>query len=383
MVSAPSTARAAAASGLRAASMPMPPHVRALTVASGVCGVVGTALLAAFFAFADPFTTSGGPWHWAGRANDVVGSLAWFLLIPAVAWFAFVLRDVLVRVWSALTVVGLAAMAVAGPLLVREQITLDDQYAVSAVGLPLVVGWVWLVSRRGARWGAIGGVAAATGRATVLVFVLGAVVGLAGLALLPWGSPALVVALVPGVLGWVALTAWPLVLGIRPPTVDAAVRALMNQLTRACIAGYRATGGRFMGRAKGAPVLLLTTTGRRSGLVRSVAVVFAEVDDALRGDGDERRPGRAPGVVLQPRRGPRCGRRDRPAGPGGPGAGASERRLRRRPHGAHHGVPEARALLDHHAPAYPAAPADPGRPVTPPREAATMSAWVLRPRDGG
>jgi len=148
MVSAPSTARAAAASGLPAASMPMPPHVRALTVASGVCGVVGTALLAAFFAFADPFTTSGGPWHWAGRANDLVGSLAWFLLIPAVAWFAFVLRDVLVRVWSALTVVGLAAMAVAGPLLVREQITLDDQYAVSAVGLPLVVGWVWLASRR-------------------------------------------------------------------------------------------------------------------------------------------------------------------------------------------------------------------------------------------
>ncbi len=280
MVSAPSAARAGAASGLRAAPMPMPPHVRALTVASGVCGVVGTALLAAFFAFADPFTTSGGPWHWAGRANDVVGSLAWFLLIPAVAWFAFVLRDGLVRVWSALTVVGLAAMAVAGPLLVHEQITLDDQYAVSAVGLPLVVGWVWLVSRRGARWGAIGGVAAATGRATVLVFVLGAVVGLAGLALLPWGSPALVVALVPGVLGWVALTAWPLVLGIRPPTVDAAVRELMNQLTRACIAGYRATGGRFMGRAKGAPVLLLTTTGRRSGLVRSVAVVFAEVDDA-------------------------------------------------------------------------------------------------------
>src|SRR6185312_14836399 len=112
-------------------SRPMPPLVRAVTVASGTCGLAATLLLAAFFAFAEPFTTSGGPWHWAGRTNDVVGSLAWFLLVPAVVWFAIVVRDVLVRAWSALTVVGLAGMAVAGPLMVREQITLDDQYAVS------------------------------------------------------------------------------------------------------------------------------------------------------------------------------------------------------------------------------------------------------------
>ncbi len=41
---------------------------------------------------------------------------------------------------------------------------------------------------------------------------------------------------------------------------------------------YRVSGGRIGGRTNGAPVLLLTTTGRRSGKARTVPLVYAEDD---------------------------------------------------------------------------------------------------------
>jgi len=42
---------------------------------------------------------------------------------------------------------------------------------------------------------------------------------------------------------------------------------------------YRATGGRLMGKVNKAPVLLLTTTGRRSGQPRTAPVVYLADDD--------------------------------------------------------------------------------------------------------
>lgn len=43
---------------------------------------------------------------------------------------------------------------------------------------------------------------------------------------------------------------------------------------------YRATGGRLAGSFRGSPVLLLTTTGRRSGRSRTVPIFFTTVGDA-------------------------------------------------------------------------------------------------------
>ena len=37
---------------------------------------------------------------------------------------------------------------------------------------------------------------------------------------------------------------------------------------------YRASGGRLLGRVAGMPVLLLTTTGRRSGRPRTAALTY-------------------------------------------------------------------------------------------------------------
>ena len=44
---------------------------------------------------------------------------------------------------------------------------------------------------------------------------------------------------------------------------------------------YRLSGGRLLGRLGGLPVLLLTTTGRRSGKRRTMPLLYLEEDGAL------------------------------------------------------------------------------------------------------
>lgn len=44
---------------------------------------------------------------------------------------------------------------------------------------------------------------------------------------------------------------------------------------------YRRSGGRLLGKIGGQPVLLLTTTGRRSGRARTTPVQYRELDGAL------------------------------------------------------------------------------------------------------
>ena len=50
-------------------------------------------------------------------------------------------------------------------------------------------------------------------------------------------------------------------------------------VTRAHIALYRRTGGKLGGRDRGSPVLLLTTTGRRSGQPRTTPVLHVSDGD--------------------------------------------------------------------------------------------------------
>ena len=57
-------------------------------------------------------------------------------------------------------------------------------------------------------------------------------------------------------------------------------RRFLKVATRANIALYRATGGRIGGRARRIPVLLLTTTGRKSGKVRTMPLAYITDGDA-------------------------------------------------------------------------------------------------------
>jgi len=51
-------------------------------------------------------------------------------------------------------------------------------------------------------------------------------------------------------------------------------RSTIRAISKAHLALYRLTGGRILGSAVGMPVLLLTTTGRRSGKPRTTPLTF-------------------------------------------------------------------------------------------------------------
>jgi deazaflavin-dependent oxidoreductase (nitroreductase family) len=52
-------------------------------------------------------------------------------------------------------------------------------------------------------------------------------------------------------------------------------KAIFRVMNRAHIALYRATGGRVLGKIAGSPVLILTTTGRKTGQPRTTPLVYA------------------------------------------------------------------------------------------------------------
>ena len=58
-------------------------------------------------------------------------------------------------------------------------------------------------------------------------------------------------------------------------------RAAIRAMGRSHRAVYRLTGGRLLGRVAGMPVLLLTTTGRRSGRARTTPLTYFEVGEDI------------------------------------------------------------------------------------------------------
>jgi len=67
---------------------------------------------------------------------------------------------------------------------------------------------------------------------------------------------------------------------------------------------YRATGGRLFGSLDGAPVLLLTTTGRRSGQPRTAPVVYLPAGERMVVIGSNAGNVRAPAWALNLEAGP-------------------------------------------------------------------------------
>lgn len=65
-----------------------------------------------------------------------------------------------------------------------------------------------------------------------------------------------------------------------PPNAQAPRRAsaLMRGMNRLMVGLYRRTGGRIPGRIAGAPILLLTTTGRSSGKPHTIPLGYFELD---------------------------------------------------------------------------------------------------------
>lgn len=57
-------------------------------------------------------------------------------------------------------------------------------------------------------------------------------------------------------------------------------KSIVKAITRFHIFLYRTSGGKIWGKQVGIPVLLLTTTGRKSGLARTTPVVFHKEGDS-------------------------------------------------------------------------------------------------------
>ena len=88
-------------------------------------------------------------------------------------------------------------------------------------------------------------------------------------------------------------------------------RTAIRAMGRSHRAVYRLTGGRLLGRVAGMPVLLLTTTGRRSGRARTTPLTYFEDGDELvvvASNGGEDSAAR---LVAEPARAPRGDDHDR------------------------------------------------------------------------
>lgn len=80
--------------------------------------------------------------------------------------------------------------------------------------------------------------------------------------------------------------------------------AWLRRIGKLNVPVYKLTRGRLMGRIGSAPVLLLTTTGRRSGEPRTAPVVFSRDGDALVVIGSNAGNARVPAWALNLRANP-------------------------------------------------------------------------------
>lgn len=190
----------------------------ASAIVAGVAGCAANAFLIAYYLLARPWEAGhSGPYEWLGPANDVVGSVSMALLIPVIGYVWKQVRGD--RPLDALSGAGMlasAAFAAAGPMLVAGRITLETQFVVAGLGLPVIFGWLWRANRAARRSGLLPPRTAGLGRWTGIVGL--AATGVAGIgALLPFGSVAQIVVLgvaaIPGLPAYLAFPVWQILAG--------------------------------------------------------------------------------------------------------------------------------------------------------------------------
>jgi hypothetical protein len=169
------------------------PVLWALT--SGITGLVANALLVLFFLLAQPFGVNGPlvepgqDFMWLGSANDVVLIVQFVTFIP----MALALRR-----W-----------------LVAGVLEFDVQVLLVVAMFLVLYAWVIAVSSAGHRHGTLPRSVTRFGLLLGVSLPVGLVIAAAGL-LFPWGSPAQLAFVIPGVaiaaIGWLGLPVWPLLL---------------------------------------------------------------------------------------------------------------------------------------------------------------------------
>lgn len=197
------------------------PVVWALT--SGITGLVANVLLVLFFLFAQPFGASGPladgagqDFMWLGTANDVVLIVQFLTFIPvALALRRWLPSTQSMRIATLAAVGAMLAVAILQSLLVAGVLEFEVQVILVVATFLVVYAWVIAVSSTGHRYGTLPRSVTRFGLLLGVSYPVGLVIAAAGL-LFPWGSPAQLAFVIPGVvigaIGWLGLPLWPLVL---------------------------------------------------------------------------------------------------------------------------------------------------------------------------
>lgn len=254
--------------------------------AAGIVGLAANLLLIGFYAFQVGRPEQGDS---LGQANDLVGSVGSALMIPvAVAFGAVVPGGRGAKVVQACGISAMVVATLAGPLLVFGVVTFAVQLPIGIAAAFVLFGWVFLVSRS---LRAVPGWApvARAGRVVGTAALIGALIVLGGL-LLPWMSTLQRIVLGAGVaiglVGWLGIPVWLLLVGRRfaraagRRTSSVAI-AIARLASAVHVKLYRRTEGRRGGTLNGVPHLLLTTTGRRTGLPRTRPIGYYRDGDQL------------------------------------------------------------------------------------------------------
>jgi hypothetical protein len=188
--------------------------VRAVALLCGAAGVAATVLVVLFFLFDYPYSPFGAGWSWPGPASDVATAVQFALLAPVVwALHRHVPPTTAVRATTWAAVGACVAVALLQTALVAGLLTFAQEIGPAMACFLVVYGWLLTVSlaahrsralpRPVTRAGAVLG-----GAMPVATVLVGAGYLIPG----PVGRLAFWTGFLVGMLGWLGLAAYPLLL---------------------------------------------------------------------------------------------------------------------------------------------------------------------------
>ncbi len=120
-----------------------------LAIASGIVGLLATAVLIAFYILEAPqAVAAGAKTSRLGALNDALGGIQLVLLLPVAVRFGLA-GDLLSRLAALAGIAGLAAVAIAAELYVLGVIGSETNYPIVSAGNGLVAVWMLTVSLNG------------------------------------------------------------------------------------------------------------------------------------------------------------------------------------------------------------------------------------------
>lgn len=193
-------------------------------LACGILGLVANVFLVGFFALGYP-PVGDTSWSWLGFANDVVGTVQFALFLPVIVAVTRLLPiSRTMRVITGLALVATAGLVTVSFALVVEVMSFEVQVRYVMGFLVVLYGWLLAVSSVGHRANAlprsvtrVGLLLGVSWPASLLLILAGLLIGGIDLSAMRFELPGVLLvipALVLGLLNWLTLPVWPLLLAV-------------------------------------------------------------------------------------------------------------------------------------------------------------------------